>query len=254
MCARAPKDTVATTWQVSLEQVRPVPGALGLVEVCAFLGPEEIPRELFATRLDPPAVELAMLADDPFALDDAVAALHRLGLAKISEQTLIVHRLLQQVVRDGLDSAAASDRAGTAVRLLAKAFPWGYADPAAWPACASLLPHAVAAVEHAQQHGVELAASSTVLDRAESYLHGRGRYEEARKLAEQALTLAEMVHGPEHPTTAARLTNLATVLHAQRDLDSARTLHKRALAIYEARRGPDHPDTATSLTEVRASR
>jgi hypothetical protein len=41
---RDPADTVATTWQVSLEQVQPVPGAMGLLEVCAFLGPEAIPR------------------------------------------------------------------------------------------------------------------------------------------------------------------------------------------------------------------
>jgi hypothetical protein len=41
---RDPADTVATTWQVSIERVRPVPGAVALLEVCAFLGPEEIPR------------------------------------------------------------------------------------------------------------------------------------------------------------------------------------------------------------------
>jgi hypothetical protein len=44
---RDPADTVATTWQVSIERVRPVPGAVALLEVCAFLGPEEIPRVLF---------------------------------------------------------------------------------------------------------------------------------------------------------------------------------------------------------------
>src|SRR5450755_1170329 len=43
---RDPADTVATTWQVSLERVQRIPGALALLEVCAFLGPEEIPRDL----------------------------------------------------------------------------------------------------------------------------------------------------------------------------------------------------------------
>jgi hypothetical protein len=37
---RDPADTVTTTWQVSLERVRPIPGAVGLLEVCAFLGSE----------------------------------------------------------------------------------------------------------------------------------------------------------------------------------------------------------------------
>jgi hypothetical protein len=39
---RDPADTVATTWQVSVEQVRRIPGAVALLEICAFLGPEEI--------------------------------------------------------------------------------------------------------------------------------------------------------------------------------------------------------------------
>ncbi len=141
---RDPTDTVATTWQVSLEQVEPVPGAVGLLEVCAFLDAEEIPRELFATRLDPPAAELSQLAEDPFALDEAVAALHRFGLVKASELVITVHRLLQQVVCDRLDPATMAARAGVAVRLVDQGLPFGgYADPGLWPACARLLPHAL---------------------------------------------------------------------------------------------------------------
>jgi hypothetical protein len=40
---RDPADTVATTWQVSLERVRPTPGAVELLEVCAFLARLERP-------------------------------------------------------------------------------------------------------------------------------------------------------------------------------------------------------------------
>jgi hypothetical protein len=122
---RDPADTVATTWQVSLERVRPTPGAVALLEVCAFLAPEEIPRELFSQRLDPPAAALEALADDPFALDDAIAALRRYALVKADEQTLTVHRLLQQVARGQLDPATAEARVEAGVRLLVKALPFG---------------------------------------------------------------------------------------------------------------------------------
>jgi tetratricopeptide (TPR) repeat protein len=247
---RDPADTVATTWRVSLERVRPVPGAVGLLEVCAFLGPEEISRELFATRLDPPAAELAMLAEDPFALDEAVAALHRFGLVKASEHTLVVHRLLQQVLCDQLDPTAASNRAGTAVRLLAEAFPLeGFEDPTVWPRCAQLLPHAVVAADHAERYQAERAATSELLDSAAGYLRGRARYAEARTLAQRALALAETADGPEDEAIATRLSNLAAVLYAQGELDTARTLYERALAIYKARLGPDDPGTlATRLS------
>jgi hypothetical protein len=41
---RDPTDTVATTWQVSLERVRPTAGAAVLLEVCGFLGPRRFPE------------------------------------------------------------------------------------------------------------------------------------------------------------------------------------------------------------------
>ena len=82
----------------SLDRVQSVPGAAGLLEVCAFLGPEGILWELFAQHLDPLAGDLTVLARDPFALDVAIAALRRFALAKAGELTLTVHRLVQQVV------------------------------------------------------------------------------------------------------------------------------------------------------------
>jgi tetratricopeptide (TPR) repeat protein len=245
---RDPADTVATTWQVSVAQVQPTPGAVGLLEVCAFLSPEEIPRELFGTQLDPPATTLGMLAEDPFALDEAVAALHRFGLVKASAQTLTVHRLLQQVVRGRLDATAAGDRVGTAVRLLAEAFPVeGIEEPGVWPRCEKLLPHALAAAAHAEHYRVEPGVTSDLLDSAERYLYGRARYAEAWSLAERALALAERAYEPTSHVFAARLGSLARVLGVLGDLKGARVLHERALAIREAYLGPDHPDTASSL-------
>jgi tetratricopeptide (TPR) repeat protein len=245
---RDPVDTVATTWQVSLQQIEPVPGAVMLLEVCAFLGPEEIPREVLAAHLDPPAEELDAVTEDPFALDDAVAALRRFGLVKANEQVLTVHRLLQQVVRDGLDAATASNRTSTALRLLAKVFPVeDVDDPGIWPWCEQLLPHALAAADHAEHYQIEPAVTSDLLDSMESYLHERGRFTEARSLAQRALALAERTYGPEGDIIPARLGSLAAVLRVQGELDHARTLLERALTIDEAHVGSNHPDTAWSL-------
>jgi tetratricopeptide (TPR) repeat protein len=246
-----PADTVATTWRVSLERVRPTPGAVAVLEVCAFLGPEEVPRELFAEHLDPPAQGLDILAADPFALDDAVAALRRFGLVKANEQALTVHRLLQQVVRDQLDLATRNALLGIAVRLLDKALPFGsYADPGLWPVCARLLPHALVAIEHAVAMEVEPLATAHLLDSAADYLHGRARYAEARSLRERVVSIREARLGPHHPDTADSLNNLAAVLDDQGDLEAARRLNERALQIYEIRLGPDHPRTATSLINL----
>jgi hypothetical protein len=248
---RDPADTLTTTWRVSLDRVRPAPGAVALLEVCAFLGSEEVPRELFAQPLHPSTEDIQVLATDPFALDNAVAALHRFGLVKATTETLTLHRLLQQVVRNHLDPGIAAARARVAVRLLTAKFPSGSSiAPRFWPVCAALLPHALAATMYAEQYEVGPAETSDLPENVADYLHVRARYAESRALLERALGIREAMVGSAHPTTAQSLTNLAKALHDQGDLDSARTLHERALGIREARLGVDHPDTALSLSNL----
>jgi hypothetical protein len=202
---RDPADTVATTWQVSLERVEPVLGAMPLLELCAFLGPEEIPRQLFAQQLDPAPEELAVLADNPFALDEAVAAVRRYGLIKASEHALVMHRLLQQVIRDGLDSDKQHSRAAAALRLIRVAFPAEHTNPDAWPAYAQLLPHAFAVTGHAEALAIDSETTASLLTEAGLYLWWRAEYREAKLLLERALSTAEAHLGSNDPDTAVSL-------------------------------------------------
>jgi tetratricopeptide (TPR) repeat protein len=223
-----------------MERVRPVPGALVLLELAAFLAPEDVPRELFSQPLDPPVAELADLSV-PVTLDRAVAALRRYGLIKTAEGALTLHRLLQQVVRDSLDPKAVSSRAGLAVRLLAAVFPWeGFFDPRTWPACVRLLPHALVAADHGQRQEVEPAATAELLNRAGGYLLGRAQYREARNLSEQAVALAQKTFGPQDPTTGRYLNDLGYQLLRAGDYRAGQAALERALAISEMTLGPDH--------------
>jgi tetratricopeptide (TPR) repeat protein len=239
---RDPADTVATTWQVSLDRIASVPGALSLLEICAFLAPEAIDRELFSQRHDAKAVGLKVFADDPFVLDEAMGGLRRFGLVKVGEQTMTVHRLVQQVVRDRL---AAPDREAaitTAVELLAAAFPFSWQelrDPKLWPRCAQLLPHILVIAEHANQAGAARATTAALLRRAGGYLERRGEYEAARSLLERALALTETIYGPDHLQVAYVLDALGYLLRVQGDLAAAQAAHERALAISRAAQDPD---------------
>jgi tetratricopeptide (TPR) repeat protein len=239
---REPADTVATTWQVSLDRIASVSGAVSLLEACAFLAPEAIDRELFSQQRDTKAVGLELFADDPFALDEAMAGLRRFGLIKVGEQTITVHRLVQHVVRARL---AAPDREAaitTAVELLAAAFPSAWQelrDPKRWPRCAQLLPHILVAAEHANQAGVAQATTATLLRRAGGYLERRGEYEAARSLLERALALTETVYGADHLEVAYVLDALGYMLRVQGDLAGAQAAHERALVISGAAQDPD---------------
>ncbi len=76
--------------------------------------------------------------------------------------------------------------------------------------------------------------------------YGQGRYAEAEKALQAALTEAEHF-GPQDPRLAASLNNLALLYHAQGKYAEAEPLLKRALAIFEKALGPEHPNVATSL-------
>ena len=138
------------------------------------------------------------------------------------------------------------------MRLLDEALPFrGYRNPGLWPVCARLLPHVLAATQHAAQVGVGLLTTASLLNKAADYLHGLARYADARRLQEHASAIYEDRLGPDHPTTADSLSNLATVLIDLGDLDGASRLYRRALAIHENRLGPDHPNTAPKPQQPR---
>jgi tetratricopeptide (TPR) repeat protein len=247
------EQTIATTWTVSLQRLRDqAPAAEDLLCLCAFLAADDIPRDLPTEHSDLLPKRLATAVGDPLAYQQNTAALRRYSLIKTSQdgQTLSVHRLVQQVVRDRLGLDRRRQLVAAALRLLQAAFPDAYTDPHAWPVYAQLLPHVLAATGHAEALDTGLERIAWLLSDAGLYLWQRADHLQARALLERALAIHEVHLGAAHPATAWSLNTLASVLHAQGDLQGARMLHERALAIREASRGHDHPATAQSLNNL----
>ncbi len=105
-------EPVATTWSLSFEKVEQKSAlAADLLRICAFLPPDAIPIELFtmgAVHLGP---HFACVAKDPLALDEAIAVLGAYSLIhrNAKEKTLSIHRLVQAVIKDTLDSTVQED-------------------------------------------------------------------------------------------------------------------------------------------------
>jgi hypothetical protein len=180
-----------------------------------------VARALFSQHLDSPEDDLAGLADDPFALDEAIAALRRFALVKAGEQTLAMHRLVQQVLRHQLDPKQHRHRAATALRLISAGFPADHTNPDAWPTYARLLPHALAVTGHAQPLGIELRRVAWLLNEAGLYLWKRADHPQARSLFERALSIREMYLGANDLDTAKSLNDFALIVRAQGDLGAA---------------------------------
>ena len=81
-------------------------------------------------------------------------------------------------------------------------------------------------------------------------LYQQGRYSEAARVAEEALTVAEKTFGPNHLLVAKSLENLAGLYRAQGKYSEAEPLYKRTLKILEEALGPDHPYVAISLNNL----
>jgi tetratricopeptide (TPR) repeat protein len=245
------EQTIATTWRVSLERLRAeAPAAEELLTVCAFLAPDDLPRALLTDHAELLPDRLAAAVADRLGFQQALGALRRYSLAALTPEAVGVHRLVQAVVRHALDPNRARVWAAAAVGLVLAGFPDQAEDVGAWPMAARLLPHALAATDHAQALGVDPIATAGLLHQAGRYLWSRAEYAQAKALHQRALSIREAAFGADHPETAHSLDNLANVLYFQGDLDDARALFERALAIRETRLGADHPDTAWTLNNL----
>jgi class 3 adenylate cyclase/tetratricopeptide (TPR) repeat protein len=250
----APRDhpeAVATTWQVSMDRLREeCPAAVDLLNVCAFLAPDDIAREWIVDAAEHLPEPLASVVGDPVDLDDVVAALRRYSLVKVEEDALSVHRLVQEVVRDGMADDARRSWWECAVSLVYAAIPPGdiHTTPEAWSAADQLLPHARSVTAPGPGSAPEQVGH--ILNQAGLYLYVRAQFDEARMVFGNAFRAAEAAYGPNHPEVAVYINNLGNVLQEQNDLDGARCHYERALRIDEAAYGPDDPRVAMRASNL----
>lgn len=170
-------------------------------------------------------------------------ALGRYSLATVTPTALAVHRLVQAVVRARLDHPSQRRWAGIAVGLLYESFPDRSWEAPTWPTCQRLLPHVLAATEHAERLGVADEEAGVLLDRVSDYLRGRGQPRQARPIAEGALAIT-MALGPDDPATGDRHDTLGRILRDLGDLRGARAELERALAIVDKISAPGYPNVA----------
>ena len=240
--------SVATTWSLSFEKVEAAsPAAADLLRLCAFLAPDAIPEEILTEGADELGGDLGPAANDPLKLTEALREAGRFSLIRRSPtgKTLDIHRLVQIVLKDGMDEETRRLWAERAVRAVNQAFP----DPEfeKWPVCDRVLPHAQVAAKVVQEWGFGFVEAARLLNQVGYYLYQRAQYAEAEPLLKRSLALYEKALGPHHPDVATSLHNLALLYHDQGKYAEAEPLYERSLAIREKALGSDHPYVAASL-------
>jgi len=243
------EQTVASTWQVSIEAAAAAaPLARPVLAMAAYLAPEKIPTVLFEVLIDD-ATDLRQRK----RLIDGLHALHRFSLAEVQDGSLDVHRLLQKTVRD--DAVAHDDPAGAlaALEALTAAFPEDTSLPAWWPQCEQLLAHLLALADTLTATGESGPRLIPLLNRGCGYLLRTGGGERAVTVGVAAAELAERLLGPGHPHTLTARANLASSYRSAGRTGEAIAIDERLVADRERLLGPGHPDTLTARGNLASS-
>ncbi len=209
--------TVATTWNLSIKRIRQESeGAADLMNLLAYLAPEDIPLEL----LEVGATDLPNQLQSAFAstikLQRVIRALTRYSLVESSGGFLNVHRLVQAVVRDHLTTEEQKPWLSAALKLTGVngSFLFDDKSPETWPQCAVILPHALTVAHHAAQISLDLKSVTELLHRiAHWYSHNSQEVESVIMLRE-ALRLRETYVDPLNPDLAPLLTDLGLAMMA----------------------------------------
>ena len=244
-------DTVATTWNLAFEKVsKESPAAVALLDLCAFLAPDDIPEDMLTENAKLMPAPLSAAAADALAFDEAIGALLRYALVERREKQLSIHRLVQTVIRDRLSDDEKKQWLAATINVVNAAFPFDSDDVRIWPRCTQLLSHAQSVIAWAVETTTEVTGLGRLLNQMGLYFMGRAEYVSAELLYRRALAIAERSLGPDHPNVAASLNNLAQLLQTTNRLTEVEPLMRRALEIEERSLGPDHPNVAIYLNNL----
>ncbi|WP_170154145.1 FxSxx-COOH system tetratricopeptide repeat protein [Actinoplanes italicus] len=259
-----------------------------LLYMCAQLGSETIPIDLFTASPELLPEPLNTTVRRPLAFRRVLGQLGRHGLARLTTSGPVLHRLVQAVLRDTDPNSAM--HLSTVENLLAAAGPDDATHPKWWPRWTALLPH-ILAVNPATTENRDLCSAATgaiwhLLARGDAQMalplaeflhqswiakHGPddlivlniseslaaahtalGNYRQAYELDQDMFVRRRGLYGADSPLTLNAARNLAIDLSDLGELGQAQELNEDTLARSRRVLGDDHPDTLTSASHLAA--
>jgi len=283
-----PRSLAAATQLIADRLAAEDPAAAELASLCAFLGPEPIPQDLFTSAPGGLPRKLAARMRDPLAWRQTLAHLAGQSLARVEEGGLVLHRLTQAILRDRLTSAQAAAARQRVEALLAARNPGDPDNPVTWPRWARLMPHLLAAGPAATGNpdlrqmacyacwyllargdtrtGHDLALglreqwrerlggddqhTRAVTSHLAWALREMGRYADARDLDQDNLDRDRRLLGADHTHTLVSANGLALDLRALGEVQAARDLDQDTLERHRRVLGDDHPRTLASASNL----
>jgi len=231
------------TWRKQLPYLTEI--SRHLLHLCAFVGPDEIPRGLLT---DPPPDSEIPEGD----IENALGELAAHSLIELSSASLSIHRLIHAPLRNGL---MPGEREVWLRRTLRQLTSYARLDArsfnfSAWPRWTPLMPHVRTALEAARRLDIDDPPFAFLADEAANFLWTHAEYLEAETIARVGLAAHTKHAGPAAEATGRAHGRLGRILRARGHFSAAEQSQRLALEVLRASLGPSEPRTVSALGDL----
>ncbi|KAH7124365.1 hypothetical protein EDB81DRAFT_731294 [Dactylonectria macrodidyma] len=246
-------NSVVTTWQVTLEQIRRErPSAANLLSFMSFFNPQGIPEFVLHHYKGDLTENADGVKDDEDndEFEDDLDVLRGYSLLSVTSTRDVceMHSLVQFCTRAWLSVVDDAERwRQVFLWAMSRHFPSGAFET--WPTCQMLLPHIESMLEE-EPPNEDLQKWARLLTNCAWYMFTRGNYRAAEKLGEKAVKTRVNVLGEEHPDTLSSMADLASTYRDQGRWKEAEELEVRVMETRKTMLGEEHPDTLTSMANL----
>ncbi len=174
-------ESVATTWSLSFQQIdKENPAAAELLHFCSFLDADTIPEEIITLGASELGPTLQSVVLDSFKLGEMIEKLLQYSLIRRNPttKTIIIHCLVQIVLKENMDKIAQTIWAERTIRAVNKSFP-EKVDVTTWHQCKRVLSQAQVCFSLIEQYELMLPEAAQLLKRVAVYLTSHALYTEA---------------------------------------------------------------------------
>jgi tetratricopeptide (TPR) repeat protein len=252
-------ERVSRAWDVSLNRLAArSAAAMRLLELCSVTAPRMSLNLIYTPEMAKLLEPFDRMLKDQMVIGRVVQEINRLALIKLDSgnRDLIVHVLVQEVVRDRMADRLPSARRDVHHILVAARPRREVDDPETWPRYRLIWPHLEAS---AAMRSDEETVRQLYIDRVR-YIYIRGALEPGRQVGREVEACWMAMEAEAEPEAAHILHNqllqlrfnLGNILRAQGRFAEARQLNEGVLREQREQLGLDHPHTLMTAGSLAA--
>src|SRR5579859_3952387 len=247
-------NSVAATFLLSLDKVRSDPQcgtqAAILLRLFAFLNPDEIQIEFLKAGRAGLGDEIRQIIESRYTLHGCLALLQQFSLIGRSQnkESLVIHRLIQAVLKDELSAVELEQYSDEAIGLCSAAFPQIGEEHEKRELGRRFQGQVVEpAIEAAKIPSIRAAIALRQISR---FLEAEGKWKDEERMIGRSYEILRILLGNEHQETLTSMSNLALTYRNQGKLNKAAALQERELEARKRTLGEEHPGTLTSMNNM----